>query len=104
MSMNLRHAAALALVGWYLMQPPSNSGGRPDSKAPLSQWQESGAFDSADERSKERFDTIKMYEKTLADAQESKASHDSLDMLQNGLLAFWNAQCIASDDPRLKEK
>jgi len=99
-----RHAAALALVGWYLMQPPLDSGDRPDAKAPLSQWQESGAFDNAAECNKERFDTIKMYEKMLADAQQSKASHDSVDMLQRASLAFWKAQCIASDDPRLKRK
>lgn len=102
--MNLRLAAALAIVGWYLMQPPTDSRGRPDSEAPLSQWKESGAFDSAADCSKERLDTIKVYEKTLAEARQSKSSKDSVDMIQNGSLAFWNAQCVASDDPRLKGK
>jgi hypothetical protein len=103
--MNLRHAAALALVGWYLMQPPSdNSHGRPDSDAPLPQWQESGSFDSAAKCNKERFDTINTYEKLLAEAQKSKSSGRDIDTAQNGLLAFLKAQCIATDDPRLKEK
>jgi hypothetical protein len=55
MSMNLRHAAALALVSWYLMVPPWTAGhdGRPiqplvaDSYAPLSKWATEGSFDSA---------------------------------------------------------
>jgi hypothetical protein len=46
--MNLRHAAALALVGWYLMVPPS-TGGKLDTKAPLPQWINEGAFDRADD-------------------------------------------------------
>jgi len=37
--MNLRHAAALGLVGWYLMVPPLKNGEIiPDEKAPLSEW------------------------------------------------------------------
>jgi hypothetical protein len=37
--MNLRHAAALALVGWYLMVPPYNENVfRCDLNAPLTEW------------------------------------------------------------------
>jgi hypothetical protein len=36
--MNARHAAALALVGWYLLLPPI-SDGTPDVTAPLSRWE-----------------------------------------------------------------
>jgi hypothetical protein len=42
--MNLRHAAALALVGWYLMVPPLTKVGPdsynlpPDTSAPISKW------------------------------------------------------------------
>lgn len=60
--MKLRHAAALALVGWYLMTPPiyevtTNS---PESvkmgdkfyevrpSAPLGVWEVTASFDSAD--------------------------------------------------------
>jgi hypothetical protein len=35
--MNPRHAAALALVGWYLIIPPLKGLGR-DERAPLSKW------------------------------------------------------------------
>jgi hypothetical protein len=46
--MKLRHAAALALVGWYLMAPPMSSWpGTPwiDPNAPLSKWQFIGRID-----------------------------------------------------------
>jgi hypothetical protein len=45
--MTIPHAAALALVGWYLIDPPLS----PDKKlvagyAPLSKWYIRGAYDS----------------------------------------------------------
>jgi len=40
-----RHAAALALVGWYLMAPPIRPGGGVDLKAPMSQWDQDDDFD-----------------------------------------------------------
>jgi hypothetical protein len=42
--MNLRHAAALALIGWYLMAPPY---GDTRPKIPLSEWDTQRVFDSA---------------------------------------------------------
>ena len=45
--MNLRHAAALALVGWYLMIPPLNSEGKVDTHAPMSRWNQFMSFDAA---------------------------------------------------------
>jgi hypothetical protein len=64
--MNLRHTAALALVGWYLMIPPSiepdlssdakvqaNLNNPPafefDDKAPLSRWEIDKSFDRDDD-------------------------------------------------------
>lgn len=55
--MNLRHAAALVLVGWYLMippliVPPPSENPPPlstDDKAPLARWDISRSFDRADE-------------------------------------------------------
>lgn len=49
--MKLRHAAALALVGWYLITPPDCS--RPNdrlncqSRFPLGSWQIIDVFDTA---------------------------------------------------------
>jgi hypothetical protein len=39
------HAAALALVGWYLMWSP-NSGLSVDDQAPLAKWQIVESFDN----------------------------------------------------------
>lgn len=86
------------------MQPPGDSHGRPDSDAPLSQWKEGVSFDTAAECNKERLDTINMYDKMLVDAGKLKSSDADIEFLQNASMAFWKAQCIASDDPRLKEK
>jgi hypothetical protein len=47
--LNLRHAAALALVGWYLIVPPSTLKSYPnpvDKTQPLSGWQKVGRFGS----------------------------------------------------------
>jgi hypothetical protein len=45
--MALRHAAALALVGWYLMMPPMTEKNEADAEGPLSKWQNDGSFDLA---------------------------------------------------------
>jgi len=44
---NTRRAAALALVGWYLMVPPLSHDGGVDDEAPLSKWFVLDRFDSA---------------------------------------------------------
>jgi hypothetical protein len=48
--MNLRHAAALALVLWYLMAPPSIGADSktyaPDTNAPLTLWTVVASFSS----------------------------------------------------------
>ena len=55
--MKPRHAATLALVGWYLMVPPHDPDGQhANPKGPLSQWHILASFDSADECQK-RLDT-----------------------------------------------
>jgi len=36
--MKPRHAAALALVGWYLIFPPNKSDGWADYNAPIEKW------------------------------------------------------------------
>lgn len=44
MSINFRHAAAFALVGWYLMIPPGK-----EFMAPLGYWVQEVSFDTAKE-------------------------------------------------------
>jgi hypothetical protein len=87
LEMNLRHAAELALVGWYLMMTPSPSAnGRSDPSTPLSRWEILGSFDSAQACEQVRTPSIQS-----RPPQERYAAERNV---------LW----IASDDPRLKEK
>ncbi len=128
--MKPRHAAALALVGWYLMTPPPEINlathlptGRPDLSAPFRFWQDDGSFDSAKECNAELESNlngimqleIKIHKEHRSEQQESALDEQMDQQLHSpkgfshglhhyGLTAAENARCIASDDPRLKEK
>jgi hypothetical protein len=90
MSMNLSHAAALALVGWYLIvAPPQSFKDNQYHEVPLREWTHKATFDSEFECKQE----------------QSKGCYK----FQNGEVIglegpLCYSQCIASDDPRLKEK
>jgi hypothetical protein len=97
--MNLRHAAALALVGWYLMVAPSSRKHvDPDPTefdpsistnfhAPLSKWTTIGEFDSAAECHQQREKQMKQHLYNLCDFSSTLT-----------------IRCVATDDPRLREK
>jgi hypothetical protein len=88
--MKTSHAAALALVGWYLMTPP------PDNlKAPISQWEINASYDTAEQCSLEQG----VYFNTGMKQRKQKLGN-----LRAANEAMLRAQCIATDDPRLKEK
>ena len=88
--MKPRHAAALALVGWYLMMAPTSRNPQTDSftvdlNAPLSAWQMvSSHYSAADCELAERdlVDTARFYP---------------------NVIAFYTL-CVPSDDPRLMER
>ncbi len=97
--MNLRHAAALALVGWYLMAPPPNQNpNRPqaviDGTAPLSKWWHLDEFDTAKEC------------KTVREQGREQAKHSGIDTPDRAKELLYAqrtlSECIATDDPRLK--
>lgn len=76
--MRFRHAAALALVGWYLMVPHPYFIG-----IPIANWQRRAVFDTKAQCQTERLKLIQHPPKNL--------SYPS-----------WNQpQCVSSDDPRL---
>jgi len=91
--MKRRHAAALALVGWYLMLPPVKQG-TIHTEAPLGKWEVNEAFESAERCNQGR-------KSNLNDAvqQLKNPASDALDRIT--AMDFLKAQCIASDDPRL---
>ncbi len=93
--MNPRHAAALALVGWYLLMPPlprSSSGEiGSDLSRPLSEWRFSVSV----------YDTESNCDKEI-DAMNQRAARWARE--HRTMLSLSHAQCVASDDRRLKEK
>jgi len=93
-----RHAVALALVGWYLMVPPTPiRHPQPDANMPpISRWENRGSFDTAKECDSERWKKIMdwNYKNTVKDGD--------IDSVEGQLVAQYTlGQCIASDDPRL---
>jgi len=93
--MNFRHAAMLALVGWYLMMPPMGSvesRRNPStgfyvafSTEPLSAWETAGSYTSAAACGR------------ALDQANQLVRHDCPE-------CSMVASCIAADDPGLKAK
>jgi hypothetical protein len=100
--MKPRHAAALVLVGWYLMVPPTSYEDREPrvlSDAPLSAWKVLGTYDSVAECQRAR----------MAGTQKAKTVtqlHPGWSgSYQAAFVKSWlEALCMPTDDPRLKEK
>jgi len=94
--MNLRHAAALALVGCYLMVPPSPQGLTKgiDVNAALSQWTVLQSFDTAAECEKRRAALIDK----LVLMPANPTSQAQIDAPPEP----FKATCVATDDQRLK--
>jgi hypothetical protein len=97
--MKLRHAVALALVGWYLMVPPFPKSGHryePDPSVPLSQWSRRASFDSVAECEAHKTKWLDSLKKNTEDVSPAEA--------QAIAKAVLLSECIATDDPRLKSK
>ena len=94
--MKPRHAAALALVGWYLMIPPSLGGFQYDLTAPISKWQQDSSYDSADNCEEHRMKVFDMLTKHKVRNLDAKTQ-------DGNARTFFYSKCIATDDPRLKE-
>jgi hypothetical protein len=110
--MKLRHAVALALVGWYLMLPPTYGVAARDYKqegeehpilkfgnkyigirddAPIDQWEIDSSYDTASE-----CQTVSYRVRS----QTPPKDLNSFEGLQRMRHTF--GKCIATDDPRLK--
>ena len=90
--MTTRHITALALVGWYLMIPPlQNPNGDPSGprnlRAPISEWDQMAAYDSA---ARCQRDIAKYYVFPQPDGTNKPVKP----LVIGGL-------CISTDDPRL---
>jgi hypothetical protein len=109
--MKPRHAAALALVGWYLMVPPYNDNDlKPQTGVPLYEWEPTGAPAQTGDEQDEPFLTLVECEARKA---ALKQSHLDEAKKHSGALgkmflrlseSVGEGRCIRSDDPRLKGK
>lgn len=105
--MNLRHAASLSLMGWYLIVPPPSckpswlSEWKPvPCTAPLSEWIVALSKSSSAKCAAEREADI-AYGKQEATAFKGSSSKQLVDSSQS---LYWRAlteRCISTDDPRL---
>jgi hypothetical protein len=94
--MKPRHAAALALVGWYLVVPPPYSQGA-HSLPPLSKWSIYKWFESAD--------LCNFFRADGATGVLQDAPPDFVQQFDGSLMdIFKQGECVATDDPRLKKK
>jgi hypothetical protein len=91
--MDSHATAALALVAWYLITPPSMPNGQPDLGAPFGRWDRQQSFNSADECRNGRENLLKM-----------EAAPGAARALKEMKRTVLTSQCVAADDPRLKEK
>src|ERR1700675_3996937 len=90
------HAAALALVGWYLMVPPVRGApGEILEHAPLSQWDVYNQYDSKAECENSILSD--------RDIQENMKQCSNGDCAINVALPGYG-RCIAANDPRLKNE
>jgi hypothetical protein len=99
--MRLRHVAAFALVGFYLITPPVTESGlfvAVDPRLSLSMWDIQGTFDTKDECEKQRA-------QLKEDNPEPTGPWHRGDAVRNSQAqALRNGQCVSTDDPRLKKK
>ena len=89
--MSIRHAAALALVGWYMMMPPTGRDypmGNVD--APLTQWKKRATVYRDQAECEHVLDRIR---------RNTNAKNK-----QTAVRYYKQAQCVSADDPRLKPK
>lgn len=111
--MKSRHAAAIALVGWYWLAPPliftasreSPSGKLANGVAtylPINRWDNIRAFDRAEECEKARSDTLNSITGSAARAEKNAQLSAASKRAAKAVWAEWDLSiCIASDDPRL---
>ena len=122
-SMRIRHAAALALVGWYMIIPPPSEIRRPgyprtNPSAPLSRWEfynDSWFTDTwgpVDRAHAKEFDSKaaceatkeKVYPSHLLQPVPRNVGGDASEKLEAIREFASHTICVCSDDPRLKEK
>jgi hypothetical protein len=99
----IAQVVALALTGWYLMTPPinkSNDSFEPAYDAPLSQWTIVSAFDTAAECQRAKPEQIPIVGETISKFPKTNPPAMNMALVK----AAASATCIATDDPRLRDR
>jgi hypothetical protein len=99
--MTIRHAVALALVGWYLMVPPAIPGTHEvNQSVPLSQWKIRRVFphNQGCEAARARLREQTLAAQTQADAASPHRAERNPELH----CILCQAQCVDQNDPRLK--
>ncbi|MGA9722930.1 MAG: hypothetical protein WBQ86_10765 [Candidatus Binatus sp.] len=100
--MKRRHAAAIALVGWYLMTAPvSDQRTIIYQDAPLSQWEKAESFDSESHCEAKRRVIITDSQEAVALAPNSEVDEDTRQGAANAFNQAVVSRCVAADDPAL---
>jgi hypothetical protein len=115
--MKPHHAAALALLGWYLMVPPRvfvYKHWSIDHDAPLPKWDIYSSFDSAQECELQLVGQTKAAAKLAVEAGKGVSAAEKVRAFADPDLSsafattelvagqYIAGRCIATDDPRLK--
>ena len=90
--MKFRHIGLMMLVGWYLITPSSTLPPSVAHREPLRKWQIVRGFDSAND--------CEDFRSTFFERSRQK---QGLNVLEPTYRDYMFAECIATDDPRLKE-
>jgi len=105
--MKPREAAALALLGWYLMFPPpamNTKNSVVDVDAPIGKCTIWASYDAVKdceaERSKKQQEFLRLFQEAL---RSEKDPRNSSPRTASFFLTRDMTACIATDDPRLKE-
>jgi hypothetical protein len=105
--MKPRHAAALALVGWYLMGPATRPSLTPIplTDRPLVEWQILSSW----ETQKDCDGALKAWIHTLATSyintrSQTASTKEEFVRVRTEAEQARHSICVASDDPRLKPK
>ena len=93
------HAAALSLMAWYLMVPPTiPDTHRVNKSAPLSQWTIRRSFPRNEGCEEAKHRVIQMGEANQAEHAGTGRRHQMTELE----CVLCQAQCVEDSDPRLK--
>jgi hypothetical protein len=107
----LFHAIVASLLcGWYLMHAPETVplSGKYNTRAPLSQWVAGASFDTAAQCMDRKRRLLNQIGAPLPPPEELRKKGITAEgykaTQQASVIVNMTMQCIASNDPRLKEK